>query len=103
MLQALGGELLDKSGKQVPFGAEGVEKLASISCKNLLPELKECSFRIACDVDTPLYGEKGCSYIFGPQKGAIPEMVELMDGWMENYAKITRRIFCRFQNPIGKI
>ena len=41
MLQALGGELLDKSGKQVPFGAEGVEKLASISCKNLLPELKE--------------------------------------------------------------
>ena len=80
MLQALGGELLDKSGKQVPFGAEGVEKLASISCKNLLPELKECSFRIACDVDNPLYGEKGCSYIFGPQKGATPEMVELMDG-----------------------
>mgnify|MGYP000165866149 CR=1 FL=1 len=107
MLQALGGELLDKSGKQVPFGAEGVEKLASISCKNLLPELKECSFRIACDVDNPLYGEKGCSYIFGsavfgPQKGATPEMVELMDGWMENYAKITEEYFADSKTQLGK-
>ena len=102
VLQALGGELLDKSGKQVPFGAEGVEKLASISCKNLLPELKECSFRIACDVDNPLYGEKGCSYIFGPQKGATPEMVELMDGWMENYAKITEEYFADSKTQLGK-
>lgn len=102
MLQALGGELLDKSGKQVPFGAEGVEKLASISCKNLLPELKECSFRISCDVDNPLYGEKGCSYIFGPQKGATPEMVELMDGWMENYAKITEEYFADSKTQLGK-
>lgn len=102
MLQALGGELLDKSGKQVPFGAEGVEKLASISCKNLLPELKECSFRIACDVDNPLYGEKGCSYIFGPQKGATPEMVELMDRWMENYAKITEEYFADSKTQLGK-
>lgn len=68
MLQALGGELLDKSGKQVPFGAEGVEKLASISCKNLLPELKECSFRIACDVDTPLYGKKAVAISSAPRK-----------------------------------
>ena len=103
MLQALGGELLDKSGKQVPFGAEGVEKLASISCKNLLPELKECSFRIACDVDNPLYGEKGCSYIFGPQKGATPEMVELMDGWMENYAKITEEYFADSKTQLGNL
>lgn len=102
VLQALGGELLDKSGKQVPFGAEGVEKLASISCKNLLPQLKECSFRIACDVDNPLYGEKGCSYIFGPQKGATPEMVELMDGWMENYAKITEEYFADSKTQLGK-
>ena len=64
MLQALGGELLDKSGKQVPFGAEGVEKLASISCKNLLPELKECSFRIACDVDN----QKAAAISSAPRK-----------------------------------
>lgn len=91
-----------KVENRLPFGAEGVEKLASISCKNLLPELKECSFRIACDVDTPLYGEKGCSYIFGPQKGATPEMVELMDGWMENYAKITEEYFADSKTQLGK-
>ena len=68
MLQALGGELLDKSGKQVPFGAEGVEKLASISCKNLLPELKECSFRIACDVDNPFIWGKRLQLYLRPQK-----------------------------------
>ena len=79
-----------------------MEKLASISCKNLLPELKECSFRIACDVDNPLYGEKGCSYIFGPQKGATPEMVELMDGWMEHYAKITEEYFADSKTQLGK-
>ena len=57
---------------------------------------------IACDVDTPLYGEKGCSYIFGPQKGAISEMVELMDGWMENYAKITEEYFADSKTQLGK-
>ena len=88
MLQALGVRFLDESGKQVPFGAKGVEKLFSISCDNMLPELKECSFRIACDVDNPLCGEKGCSRIFGPQKGATPEMVEKMDRWMEKYATL---------------
>ena len=89
MLQALGAEFLDKSGKQVPFGALGVEKLAAINCENMLPELKDCNFRIACDVDNPLCGENGCSHIFGPQKGATPELVEQMDVWMMSYAKLT--------------
>ena len=93
MLQALGAEFLDKCGKQVPFGVLGVEKLASINCENMLPVLKECNFRIACDVDNPLCGEKGCSRIFGPQKGATPEMVEKMDLWMERYAKLTAQYF----------
>ena len=88
MLQALGAEFLDECGKQVPFGAHGVEKLASINCENMLPELKACSFRIACDVDNPLCGENGCSYIFGPQKGATQEMAEQMDKWMERYAEL---------------
>ena len=64
MLQALGAEFLDEGGKQVPFGARGVEKLASINCEHILFELKECDFRIACDVDNPLCGENGCSHIF---------------------------------------
>lgn len=88
MLQALGAEFLDECGKQVPFGAEGVEKLCAINCEAMLPVLKECNFRIACDVDNPLYGEKGCSRIFGPQKGATPEMAEEMDLWMKKYAEL---------------
>ena len=93
MLQALGAEFLDECGKQVPFGARGVEKLAAINCEHMLPELKDCDFRIACDVDNPLCGENGCSHIFGPQKGATPEMAEQMDQWMEKYAEITAEYF----------
>ena len=93
MLQALGAEFLDECGKQVPFGARGVEKLASINCEHILFELKECDFRIACDVDNPLCGENGCSHIFGPQKGATPRMAEQMDQWMRKYAKLTEEYF----------
>lgn len=93
MLQALGAEFLDEGGKQVPFGARGVEKLASINCEHILFELKECDVRIACDVDNPLCGENGCSHIFGPQKGATPRMAEQMDQWMRKYAKLTEEYF----------
>ena len=93
MLQALGAEFLDEGGKQVPFGARGVEKLTSINCEHILFELKECDFRIACDVDNPLCGENGCSHIFGPQKGATPRMAEQMDQWMRKYAKLTEEYF----------
>lgn len=93
MLQALGVELLDEGGKQVPFGARGVEKLTAINCEHMLSELKDCDFQIACDVDNPLCGENGCSHIFGPQKGATPEMVEQMDQWMKKYAQLTAEYF----------
>ena len=93
MLQALGAEFLDEGGKQVPFGAHGVEKLKAINCEHMLPELKDCDFRIACDVDNPLCGENGCSHIFGPQKGATPKMAEQMDQWMEKYAQLTAKYF----------
>ena len=93
MLQALGAEFLDEGGKQVPFGAKGVEKLAAINCEHILFELKDCDFRIACDVDNPLCGENGCSHIFGPQKGATPKMAEQMDQWMEKYAQLTAKYF----------
>ena len=98
MLQALGAEFLDKGGKQVPFGAAGVEKIAFIDTNKMLPELDGCQFRIACDVDNPLYGEKGCSHIFGPQKGATPEMVEEMDGWIKRFAGLTAEYFAQSGN-----
>lgn len=89
MLQALGYGMLDAEGKQVSFGAKGLAELVSITDENVLPELKECTFQIACDVKNPLCGEKGCSAVFGPQKGATPDMITQMDRWLGKYALLT--------------
>ena len=72
MLQALGYGFLDKNGNQIRFGAKGLEDLESITTDHVLPELKECTFRIACDVSNPLCGEQGCSAIYGPQRALLP-------------------------------
>ena len=88
MLQALGFGMLDKDGNQVSFGAKGMKEIVTITDDQVIPELKECSFRIACDVTNPLCGERGCSAVYGPQKGATPEMVKDMDGWLNDYAKL---------------
>ena len=88
MLQALGYGMLDKDGNQVPFGAKGIKEIVTITDDQVIPELKECSFRIACDVTNPLCGERGCSAVYGPQKGATPEMVKEMDAWLADYAKL---------------
>lgn len=91
MLQALGYDMLNADGKPVPFGAAGLKVLCRIDDSRVTPELKECSFRIACDVTNPLCGEKGCSAIYGPQKGASPEDIALMDKWMGDYARISKK------------
>ena len=95
MLQALGYGFLDVEGKQVPYGALGLKALASITEKDVLPELKECVFRIACDVTNPLCGDQGCSAIYGPQKGATPEMIQEMDQWFRGYAALAKKSFPR--------
>ncbi len=88
MLSALGFEFFDKNGREIARGARGLEDLAEISAENALSALKECSFRIACDVNNPLCGERGCSAVFAPQKGASGTDIELMDGWLSRYAEI---------------
>lgn len=89
MLQALGYGMLDKDGQQVAFGAKGLQDLVYVTDDQVIPELQECTFRVACDVTNPLCGETGCSAIFGPQKGATPEMITDMDQWLASYASIT--------------
>lgn len=90
MLQALGYGILNKEGRQVPYGARGLAEIASVTDDNVLPELSGCTFRIACDVTNPLCGEQGCSAVFGPQKGANPEMIRQMDGWLEHFAALSQ-------------
>ena len=67
--------------------------LAKIENKNALPALKNCVIRAACDVTNPLCGENGCSAVFGPQKGATPEMIREMDSYMRNYAALTKNLY----------
>lgn len=93
MLQALGYGILDENGNQVAFGAQGLEHIRSISAENVTPLLKDCEFRIACDVTNPLCGDTGASAIYGPQKGADPVMIMHMDEWLKKYAEIAAQTF----------
>lgn len=92
MLSALGFRFLDEDGKQIPLGAAGLGKLAAISTQNVLPELQDCTFRVACDVNNPLCGENGCSAVYGPQKGADREMIRKMDAFLERYADLAATV-----------
>lgn len=90
MLQALGYGFLDKEGKQVAYGAKGLSELERITDEDVIPELKECEFRVACDVTNTLCGEEGCSAVYGPQKGATPTMIMQMDKWLTYYAALAK-------------
>ena len=88
MLQALGYDFLNSKGNAVPYGAKGLEDLAEIRKEHVLPERAQCEFKVACDVTNPLCGPLGASAVYGPQKGATPEMVREMDQWLADYAKL---------------
>ena len=93
MLTALGFEFLDKDGIQVQRGAIGVKDICSVKTDNVVPELSECVFEVACDVTNTLCGEQGASRIFAPQKGADSKMVEDMDLWLSRYAETVKRYY----------
>ena len=91
MLQALGFRLLDSAGNDIPRGGAGLARLAKIEFPNLsnlsnVSNLSNLSFRIACDVTNPLCGPNGASAVFGPQKGATPEMVKELDFALAHFA-----------------
>ena len=91
MLQALGVGLLDASGQQIPPGGGGLAALDRIDLSKMDPRLAEVKFDVACDVDNPLIGDNGASAIFGPQKGATPEMVKLLDANLKHFAAVTKQ------------
>ncbi|MFC4769345.1 glycerate kinase [Effusibacillus consociatus] len=91
MAQALGVKLLDAEGKPLPFGGGGLGRLHHIDVTGMDERLKECTFTVACDVDNPLTGPQGACHVFGPQKGATPEMVLELDRNLAHYADIIER------------
>lgn len=90
-LQALGFDCLDGNRNPVSYGAKGLSELAVISDTNVIPELNECTFHVACDVKNPLCGENGCSAVFAAQKGADEVMVVQMDAYLQHYAELTKQ------------
>jgi glycerate kinase len=93
MLTALGYEFYDKKDRLLAPIFENLGKIARISADNVLPELKECHFQIACDVTNPLCGENGAVYVYGPQKGVRLDERVFMDSQMRQYAARTAECF----------
>jgi glycerate 2-kinase len=91
MLQALGVKLLDSNGGEIGYGGGELANLAHIDIKGMDPRLNLCRIEAACDVNNPLTGPKGASAIFGPQKGATPEMVAQLDNNLSHYARLISR------------
>lgn len=85
-LQALGVQLFDQQGVQLPRGGLALAQLARISVEQLDPRLAGVRFEIAADVNNPLCGPQGASAIFGPQKGATPEQVRQLDAALGHFA-----------------
>ena len=92
MLQALGFRFYDKNANEIPPSNEGLKDLSKIDLSNADPRLKECSFKIACDVDNPLTGKRGSAKVYGPQKGANPNEVEIIDDNLSLFHKKTMEV-----------
>jgi glycerate kinase len=91
MAQALGAHLLDAEGREIPRGGAALAQLAHIVLDTLDPRLSETRIDVACDVTNPLCGSQGASAVYGPQKGATPEMVASLDAALAHYAAIIAR------------
>lgn len=88
MLQALGISLLAHDGTEIARGGSALATLSHISLDHMNPRLRNCTIEVACDVTNPLCGPNGASAVYGPQKGATPEMVAQLDAALAHYAQI---------------
>ncbi|MEC1407679.1 glycerate kinase [Bacillus halotolerans] len=93
MIQALGGRLLDESGDEIGPGGGALSQLSSIDVEGLDPRLRNVKIEVACDVDNPLTGPRGASAVFGPQKGATPDMVRILDQNLSHFADVAETSF----------
>jgi len=91
MVQALGASLLTAKGTKIAQGGAALATLSSISLENIDPRLQQCKIEVASDVTNPLCGPLGASAVYGPQKGATPQMVIQLDAALAHYAQIIER------------
>lgn len=90
MAEALGVKFYDEVGEPLNRGGGALEKLHHIDITGIDPRLADVDILVACDVTNPLCGENGASHIFGPQKGATPEMVKTLDSNLSHYADVIK-------------
>lgn len=91
MASALGVKFLDVNGEELRPGGEALGELLTIDISDMDPRLKSVKVDVACDVTNPLTGPLGASAVFGPQKGATPEMVGVLDASLKRYAEVVER------------
>lgn len=90
MAAALGYKFLDKDGNEIPLGGGYLGELVTIDTSCVNSQLKNINILVASDVTNPLCGERGASAVFGPQKGANPEMVQILDENLRHYGKVVK-------------
>jgi glycerate kinase len=91
MAAALGARFLDGRGEALPLGGAALAELVDINLSGLDPRLPTIEIVVACDVDNPLCGPRGASVVYGPQKGATPEIAAALDSALKNYAEVASR------------
>ncbi|MFD1776443.1 glycerate kinase [Paenibacillus rhizophilus] len=90
MARALGYQFLDKHGNELPLGGGFLGELERIDARNVMPQLQDVKILVASDVTNPLCGEHGASAVFGPQKGATPEMIKVLDSNLRQYSSVVK-------------
>jgi glycerate kinase len=91
MLQALGVKLLDRCGGEIGAGGGSLADLDRIDLTGIDPRLAGCCVEVACDVTNPLIGPNGASAVYGPQKGATPAMVAVLESHLTHFARLIAR------------
>ena len=86
--QALGIRFMGDDGAELPYGGAALARLKQIDLSGLDPRLRNAEITVACDVDNPLCGPRGASAVFGPQKGATPELVAELDAALAHFAEV---------------
>ncbi|HGE6065288.1 TPA: glycerate kinase [Vibrio cholerae] len=92
MLAALGARFTNADGDPIQLTGGGLRELTHINLQDFDPRLQHCDILVACDVNNPLCGDKGASAVFGPQKGATPEDVQLLDGALRQFGLLTEKV-----------
>ena len=90
MAHALGARFLDGEGRELPEGGAALARLARIDLSGLDARIARAEILVACDVDNPLTGPRGASAVYGPQKGATPEMIRELDAALARYGEVAR-------------